>query len=95
VLGHNSFDDTPWIKTLVDYTAKVHSQDHVRIIGVCFGHQIVGRAMGVKVGRNEDGWESSVSRVNLTAKGQEIFRQDTLVRHVSLYPLVQQTSNVP
>jgi len=78
---HNSFDDTPWIKTLVDYTAKVLAQDHVRLIGVCFGHQIIGRAMGVKVGRNDDGWEVSVSRVNLTTKGQEIFQQDTLSLH--------------
>jgi hypothetical protein len=40
--------------------------------------------MGVKVGRNDDGWEVAVSRVNLTTKGQEIFQQDTLVSHVPL-----------
>jgi GMP synthase-like glutamine amidotransferase len=78
--GYNSFDDSPWIKTLVEYTAKVLAQDRVRIIGVCFGHQIVGRAMGVKVGRNPDGWESAVHDVQLTAKGKEIFQKDSLVR---------------
>lgn len=76
---HNSFDDSPWIKILVEYTASVLAQDRVRIIAVCFGHQIVGRAMGVKVGRNPDGWETAVHDVHLTPKGKEIFQKDSLV----------------
>jgi GMP synthase-like glutamine amidotransferase len=81
---HNSFDDSPWIQTLVSYVAKVLAQDRVRTIGVCFGHQIVGRAMGVKVGRNPEGWESAVHDIQLTAKGKEIFQKDSLVRFVLL-----------
>lgn len=50
------------------------------MVGVCFGHQIIGRAAGVKVGRSDGGWEVSVLPVELTAKGKEIFKQDTLVR---------------
>lgn len=78
---HDSFADTPWIKTLVDYTAKVLAQDRVRIIGVCFGHQIVARAMGVKVGRNPEAWEVAVNDVQLTEKGRELFGKDTLSLH--------------
>ena len=54
----------------------------MRIIGVCFGHQIVGRAMGARLGRNERGWEASVVDVDLTPKGKEIFGKDTLVRPI-------------
>jgi GMP synthase-like glutamine amidotransferase len=64
---------------LVEFTEKVLKQDRIRIIGVCFGHQILGRALGVKVGRSDDGWEISVLPVELSAKGKEIFQQDTLV----------------
>ncbi|ETN42235.1 uncharacterized protein HMPREF1541_04176 [Cyphellophora europaea CBS 101466] len=71
---HDSFADNPWTNTLVEYTAKVLAQDRVRVIGVCFGHQIVARAMGVEVGRNDGGWEAAVTEVQLTAKGKEIFR---------------------
>ncbi|KAL9625258.1 MAG: hypothetical protein Q9160_000660 [Pyrenula sp. 1 TL-2023] len=78
---HNSFDDIPWINTLVDFTARVLAQDRVRVIGVCFGHQIVGRAMNVKVGRNDDGWETAVNDVQLSAKGKEIFQAETLSIH--------------
>ena len=77
--GHNSFEDVPWINTLVDYTVRVLAQDRVRVIGVCFGHQIVARAMDVEVGRNDQGWEAAVNEVQLTAKGREIFGKDTLV----------------
>ncbi|KAF2788734.1 class I glutamine amidotransferase-like protein [Melanomma pulvis-pyrius CBS 109.77] len=78
---HNSFDDTPWILKLVEFTKKLLAQDRVRTIGVCFGHQIIGRAAGVKVGRSEEGWEIAVLPVEMTAKGKELFKQDTLSLH--------------
>jgi GMP synthase-like glutamine amidotransferase len=76
---HNSFDNDPWILKLVEFTEKLLKQDRIRTIGVCFGHQILGRALGVKVGRSDDGWEISALPVELSTKGKEIFQQDTLV----------------
>ncbi|KLJ10219.1 hypothetical protein EMPG_14390 [Blastomyces silverae] len=70
---HNSYEDIPWINRLVEFTSKVLAQDRVRIIGVCFGHQILGRALGVKVGPNERGWEVAVHDMDLTDKGKELF----------------------
>lgn len=76
---HNSFDDKPWILKLVDFTKKVLAQDRVRLIGICFGHQIIGRALGVKVDRSTTGWEVSVLPFTLTEKGKELFKKDTIV----------------
>jgi hypothetical protein len=76
---HDSFKNDPWIVKLVEFTEKLLKQRRVRIIGVCFGHQIVARAMGVKLGRNEKGWEASVTAIDLTKRGQEIFGQNSLV----------------
>lgn len=75
----NAHDNIPWINELVDFVKKVLSQDRVRVIGVCFGHQIIGRAMGAKVARSDRGWELSVSEVNLTPRGKEIFGKEKLV----------------
>ena len=80
---HNSFDNDPWILKLVDFTKEVLAQRRVRLIGVCFGHQIIGRAMGVKVGRSDQGWEVAVTDVDLTKRGQELFGKPSLVGHIS------------
>ncbi|CBX93757.1 hypothetical protein IAQ61_003644 [Plenodomus lingam] len=78
---YNSFDSDPWILKLVSFTQTLLAQSRIRIIGVCFGHQILGRALGAPVGRSEGGWEISVLPVELTAKGKELFGQDTLSIH--------------
>lgn len=76
---YNSFDNEPWILKLVAFTEEVLKQTRVRIIGVCFGHQIIGRALGAKVDRSDKGWETSVTAIDLTKKGQEIFGKTALV----------------
>jgi len=78
--GHNSFDDIPWINRLVEFTQQVLAQDRVRILGICFGHQIVGRALGAKVGRSDQGWEIAVCEMDLTEKGKELFGREKIVR---------------
>lgn len=76
----NAFDNTPWIIKLVEFVQELLKQNRIRIIGVCFGHQIIGRAMGAKVDRSTTGWEASVTPMDLTEKGKELFRQDKMVR---------------
>ncbi|KAL6719203.1 hypothetical protein ACLMJK_003440 [Lecanora helva] len=70
----NAFDNDPWVIKLVEYTQQILGQDRVKIIGCCYGHQILGRALGAKVARSESGaWEVSVCQVNQTPKGKELF----------------------
>lgn len=70
----NAFDNDPWVVRLVGFVKEVLAQDRVKIIGVCYGHQIVGRALGAKVAKSEGGaWEVSVCRVIQTDKGKELF----------------------
>ena len=78
-IEHNAFDDTPWILSLVDYTKKLLEQERVRLIGVCFGHQIIGRAMGLPVGRSSVGFEVSVVPLELSDLGRGIFQRQGLV----------------
>lgn len=80
--GYDSF--TPgvnnWILKLVDFIRTI-LQDHsrVRIMGICFGHQIIGRAYGVMPERNDSGWEVSVTPVTLTERGKQVFGQESIV----------------
>ncbi|KAK3940317.1 putative gmp synthase [Diplogelasinospora grovesii] len=87
---YNAFDNDEWITTLVEYTRKALSttittavdgdiKKGVRVIGVCYGHQIVGRTLGVPVGRTDHGgWEVSVTETKLTPAGKQLFGKDTL-----------------
>ncbi|QSZ28762.1 hypothetical protein DSL72_003267 [Monilinia vaccinii-corymbosi] len=75
---HTSFDSDPWILKLVEFVKSVLAQDRVKIVAVCFGHQIVGRALGVQVGRSDKGWEVSLMPAELTEKGKELFGLDRL-----------------
>ncbi|KAL8676528.1 MAG: hypothetical protein Q9186_006959 [Xanthomendoza sp. 1 TL-2023] len=71
---YDSFATNPWTNALVDFTKQILAQTRVKLVGVCFGHQIIGRAMGAKVGRNDSqGWEVSVTDVDLTTEGQTFF----------------------
>lgn len=87
-LEHNSFDDHPWILRLVEYTKKAITHNRVRIFGICFGHQIIGRSLGVKVGRSDKGWELSVLDMDLTEQGKKLFGKDKLVRSIPLYSIL-------
>ncbi|KAL4919842.1 class I glutamine amidotransferase-like protein [Aspergillus aurantiobrunneus] len=75
---HNSFEDHPWILKLVEFTKRALEDPRVKLLGICFGHQIIGRALGVEVGRNSAGWEIAVCDVDLTEKGRELFGVETL-----------------
>lgn len=77
---HNSFEDRLWINRLVDYTRKAIEHSRVRILGICFGHQIIGRALGTKVGRSDAGWEIAVCNMDLTDQGKKLFGKENLVR---------------
>ncbi|CCG85177.1 putative Class I glutamine amidotransferase [Taphrina deformans PYCC 5710] len=34
---------------------------HIKLVGICFGHQLIARALGGQVARNPRGWEISVT----------------------------------
>ncbi|GAM85055.1 hypothetical protein ANO11243_030580 [Dothideomycetidae sp. 11243] len=77
---YNSFDNSPWILKLVEFIRHVfESQTRVKVIGVCFGHQIIGRALGAKVDRSDEGWEVSVTPMELSKRGKELFGIDRVM----------------
>lgn len=69
---HNAFEDDEWILRLVEFT-KQAIEHNKRVIGICFGHQIVARALGCTVARSPLGWEVSAVPIELTAEGRALF----------------------
>ncbi len=65
----------------MDYVKTAYETTSLPIVGICFGHQILARALGGRVSVNPKGWEVSVSEVDLTPRGAEIFGTKTLSLH--------------
>ena len=41
------YDDDPWIDVLKEYTRELHRAEK-KLVGLCFGHQLVAEALGGK-----------------------------------------------
>lgn len=49
------YDPEPWIRQLEDYVVELH-QNRKKTVGICFGHQMIARALGGKVEAAACGW---------------------------------------
>ena len=47
------YDPLPWIEPLSDF---IRSANDRKMVGVCFGHQIMAEALGGRVEKSEKGW---------------------------------------
>ncbi|QCD84191.1 GMP synthase [Vigna unguiculata] len=54
-----------WVRDLLDLLNKLHSMNK-KLLGICFGHQILGRALGGKVTRSPTGWDIGVRTVTFS-----------------------------
>jgi len=74
----SAHEDLEWIKKLVGYTSNLaRSKPHVKIFGICFGHQIIGIALGGTCTRGPQ-WEVGITNMQLTEIGQRIFGAKSL-----------------
>jgi GMP synthase-like glutamine amidotransferase len=48
-------DDEPWIRQLEHFVREV-AKEEVPFVGVCFGHQLIAKALGGKVVKSDRGW---------------------------------------
>jgi GMP synthase-like glutamine amidotransferase len=49
------YDDKPWIKHLQDYVVTL-AERQKKLIGICFGHQLIAQALGGQAQKSDKGW---------------------------------------
>ena len=61
---HSTYDPLPWIPPLEDFVRRLDSERR-KLIGVCFGHQLVARALGGRTGPATHGWTTGVQTARI------------------------------
>lgn len=59
----DAYGDQKWILELCDLLKKIHER-RKKILGICFGHQVLSRALGGRIGRGP-AWELGLKTVNV------------------------------
>ncbi|KIJ58062.1 hypothetical protein HYDPIDRAFT_103337 [Hydnomerulius pinastri MD-312] len=75
----SAYENVEWINKLVAYVKRISEEKpQMKIFGICFGHQIIARALGGSCVPNNGLWEVAVINVQLSALGKAIFGTDDL-----------------
>ena len=64
------YDPEPWISKLKDFIGELHAAQK-KLVGICFGHQVIADALGGKTEKADQGWCVGVQNANLNAAASQ------------------------
>lgn len=57
---HSVYDDIPWIERLEEFVRDLNGAQK-KLVGICFGHQLIARALGGTIQKSDKSWAVGVS----------------------------------
>lgn len=75
----SAYDDKPWILALLQWIEKAYARG-ARMMGVCFGHQMIARALGGEVRAYEGGFGAGVRASRVLDEGMARYFPDGEMR---------------
>lgn len=67
----NAHDPDPWIVRLKETIVALHEK-RVKILGICFGHQVIAGALGGRSGPSDQSWELGMHPITLNHTYREM-----------------------
>ena len=64
------YDDEQWIHRLADFVRELKAANK-KLVGICFGHQMIAHALGGKTEKSDKGWGVARHTVELTDKAAD------------------------
>ena len=64
---HGAYEDHAFIPLLENFIRDAY-RDHVPVVGICFGHQIMAQALGGRVEKFSGGWAAGAQDYNFSGK---------------------------
>lgn len=65
--GASVFEDLPWIHALMQFVRDANDASK-KVVGICFGHQLIAHALGGKTIRSDNGWGFGIHSARLNRK---------------------------
>lgn len=75
------YEDHPWIPPLKDFLRRAKGK--TRLVGICFGHQIMAEAFGGRVEKSERGWGVGLHRYDVVEQAPWMDAVDSFAIPVS------------
>jgi len=75
----SAYESIPWIDKLVAFVSSaLKTHPNINVVAICFGHQIVARALGGECTLNGGQWEAGIYSIDLNETGKELFGASTI-----------------
>ena len=75
----SAYDDIKWIKELLLWIVKAN-EARAKMVGICFGHQVIAQALGGKVVRAPQGWGIGIRESSVVDEEAQKFFPDNKMR---------------
>jgi GMP synthase-like glutamine amidotransferase len=88
-----AYEPHDWIPPLEDFIRRAYAE-HVPVVGICFGHQIIAQAMGGKVEKYAGGWSVGPTEYDFGDQSYTLnaWHQDQVVRKPEMAKVLSSTA---
>lgn len=82
--GASVFEDKAWIRDTMEFVRRCQDA-RIRVVGICFGHQLIAHALGGRTVRADNGWGFGIHSARLTDNPDWIGADDPEFRLVVIH----------